>query len=118
MKLTLSENEIQKTILEYLAIKEKQGKCYCFRAQAGQGRIEGGGYMKFGRAGNPDIVCCVNGKFVGFEIKDKQIKKRTNTYKNTQSEAQNKAERAIRRAGGEYYLIRDLESVVAYFNIV
>ncbi len=99
------ESDIQKAVLDYLRIKENQGKCYCYRTQAGAVRVEKAGYkgfMKFGRAGVPDITCVINGKFVGIEIK-------TSTGK--MSEAQTEAKKAVEVAGGRYFVVRNLEDV-------
>jgi len=49
------------------------------------------------RAGAPDIVACVRGRFVGFEIK---------TEKGRQSELQKYNEREILRSGGLYFIIK------------
>ena len=96
------ETDIQKSILDYLSYKENAFKCYCFRAQAGAIRTEGGGYMRFGKAGVPDIVCCVKGKFIGLEVKNEKGKQSLN---------QQVAEGKIKHTGGKYYIVRSIDDV-------
>jgi len=102
-----TENQLQKVILDYLGYKEKAFKCYCFRVHAGAVRLEKGGYMRFSKAGVPDIVCCVDGKFIGLEVKIKNGK---------QSPSQLEAEGKIKHVGGKYYVVKSLEEVEKIIN--
>lgn len=52
----------------------------------------------FGRSGIPDIICCVNGKFLAIECK---------AGKNTTSALQERELAAIRRAGGVALVINE-----------
>ena len=47
---------ITNKILKYL---KEQPCCFAFKEHGGA----------YGTAGNPDIICCCNGKFVAFEVK-------------------------------------------------
>ena len=91
------ETPIQKDILKFLDDMEKLAKkpLYYFRSGAGAFKVEGG-FFKTGRAGCPDITLVVNGKFIGIEVKapGKQ-----------QSKNQKEAEKQIKFAGGEYYVV-------------
>lgn len=62
---------------------------------------------KFMTPGIPDIVACVDGLFVGIEVKRPGAK-------NEQSEAQKIHERNINKSGGVYLLVDSLEEVVNY----
>ena len=53
---TMNENEIVKQVKEYLkSVKD----CFFWKEHGGQ----------FGTAGIPDIIACVRGRFVAFEVK-------------------------------------------------
>lgn len=101
-ELVMSEREIQRNILDYLQILENQGKCYCFRAGSGAIKTDQGRFFKTGKAGCPDIICAFSGKFIGLEVKKESGR---------QSPIQCETEEKIRRAGGEYHLVRSLDEV-------
>ena len=48
------------------------------------------------KVGIPDLVCCINGYFIGIEVKQAT---------GIQSEAQKVNELAIKNAGGQYWLV-------------
>ena len=83
---------------------ENQIKDYLFSKGIYFFKVHG---SKFMPAGIPDIVCCVDGSFLGIEVK------RPNA-KNEQSEQQKVHERNITKSGGKYLLVDSLEEVVAY----
>ena len=62
---------------------------------------------KFMPAGIPDIICCVEGWFLGIEVKRPGAK-------NEQSEQQKVHERNINKSKGTYLLVDSLEEVVDY----
>jgi len=103
----MKETQLQRAILDYLEIMENQDKCYCFRAGAGMIKTQTGGIFKTGRAGCPDIICCINGKFVGFEVK---------TPSGKQIPSQKEAEAVIRKNGGEYHVVRSIDDIMNYFE--
>ena len=98
----MKEILIQRAILNYLQILENRGKVYCFRAGAGMIPTKAGGMFKTGRAGCPDIVCCVDGKFVGLEVKNEKGK---------MSDKQKEAKELIEKVGGSYYVVRSINDV-------
>lgn len=59
------------------------------------------------RKGCPDIVCSIQGRFVGFEIK---------TRTGRLSEHQKQAHEAIRASGGEVYVIRSVQQLEEVFH--
>lgn len=74
-----------------------------FRNNTGATKI-GGRYVRFGAPGSPDIVACVNGQFVGIEVKRPGGKL---------SEAQEAVQNALHRAGGHYLVVRDVSDLHA-----
>ena len=64
-------------------------------------KVHGSSFME---PGIPDIVCCINGHFVGIEVKDKG-----KLY--NQSSAQKIHEININKANGIYILADNLETV-------
>jgi len=98
----MRESVLQKGIMEYLGWREDALRLYWFRAGSGAMKLESGRYFKTGRPGVPDIVVIMKGRFIGLEVK---------TPKGRQSEAQEKAQNQIQRAGGEYYIVRSISDV-------
>jgi hypothetical protein len=103
------ETGIQTAILHLLALHENMGHVYAVRHNSFSGRIVRGnrpnspvGFIKQSKKGVPDILCCIKGTFVGFEVK-------TGTGK--QSPEQKAAQTAIEKAGGKYYLVRNIGDV-------
>lgn len=91
----MSEKEIQKQCIEYL----KKRNIFFYRQN--QGRM---GRIKFTSInGVPDIVAVIKGKYVGIELKDEKGK---------QSEDQKTFQKNLEQAGGEYWLIRDLDELI------
>ena len=50
------EKDITNQIMRYL---KTVPDCFCWKQHGGQ----------YGTAGLPDIICCINGRFVAFEVK-------------------------------------------------
>jgi hypothetical protein len=99
-KIKIPERDIQKSVLAYL---NHLKKIYFFRSGNGAIRTELGNFFRTGRPGNPDIVVCYKGIFVGLEIKTKTGK---------QSPSQEKTEQEIINAGGKYFIIRSIDDVI------
>ena len=108
-KKGLSERVIQKGILDLLKmIKDRGAPIYAIRTASGSVTTDTGRRFSTGRAGCPDITVCVNGLFVGLEVKTKTGR---------QSELQKKAQAEIERANGFYYIVRsnkDVEVALSY----
>ena len=106
MKMS-QETQIQKTILNYLQLKENMWELYFFRSGAGAVRVNNAlwkdRFFKTWKAGCSDITICKNGRFVWLEVKTEKWK---------QSEKQKEAERRIKKAWWEYYIVRSLEEVI------
>lgn len=87
-----NENKVKESIQGYL----KELGAYQFK-------VHGSIYM---RAGIPDIVCCIKGRFIGIEAKD---------YGNGPSELQLAHGRQIEKAGGIFivaYCVSDVQKVL------
>lgn len=95
----MAESDIQKTIIDYLKIKRH----FFWRNNSGAYKTENGGFVRFGEAGSPDICIVKDGFFIGLEVK---------ASKGKQSPNQIEWEKAIKAAGGEYYVVRSLDEVI------
>lgn len=82
------ETKVQKAIQNY--IRSIGG--YCFKEHADM----------FSRAGIPDIICCVKGRFIGIEAKDGD---------NTASDLQIANGILIKKAGGLFIIAKSVEEV-------
>jgi len=102
MAIKHTESMIQRAILDYLGLISKHEPVYYFRAGSGAFQTAQGRYVKTGRPGVPDIICCAYGKFLGIEVK---------TEKGRQSQAQKQAEQDIDRAGGDYFIVRSVSDM-------
>ncbi|MFA6992224.1 MAG: hypothetical protein WC269_03005 [Candidatus Gracilibacteria bacterium] len=108
MKYLSTEKETQKAVMKYLGLRH----ILHWRNQSGQMSIKDNmgnfkGVMNLGMAGSPDIFALHDGTLFGFEIKD---------IKGKQNDNQKDFERRMNEAGGEYYVIRDLNEVIEIFG--
>jgi hypothetical protein len=99
----MKETQLVRQSLDYC---EYQPNMPFTRTQAGAVRTEKS-FIKFGKAGWPDITGCYHGKFVGIECK---------VGKNTQSESQKFIGDKIKIAGGEYFIIHSLDEFILAIN--
>jgi len=83
------EKDITNQIMKHL---KTVPHCFCWKQHGGQ----------FGTAGIPDIICCLNGRFVAFEVK-------TETGKLTK--LQESTIQKIQRAKGEAFKVTSLTEV-------
>ena len=101
------ESDIQKECLQLLQIAENQKQLYFIRCNVFSGKIKRAngtdGFIKQAKAGAPDIIICVDGLFVGLEIKTKIGK---------QSDLQKAAQIKIEKAGGKYFIIRSVRDMI------
>lgn len=93
-----NEKAIQNAVLEYLSLK----KVFHWRNNTGALKTENGGFLRFGTVGSPDVFVIHKGRIIGLEIKDKA----------RQSDGQKEFEKAMKKAGGEYYIIRNIDEVM------
>lgn len=82
------EQTIQKKIINYL----NSIGCYVIKS------------IVASRSGVPDIICCLNGRFVTFEVKREDGRA---------SELQKYNMTQIQKAGGSAYIVRSVEEVAA-----
>lgn len=82
------EGELKTRIRRYLTDKG----IYWANIQAGPGS----------KPGDPDIVMCLDGRFVGIEAKAK---------KGIQSDIQRKRQKEIEQSKGRYYIVRSMEDI-------
>jgi len=98
----MKETAIQRAIITLLQYLENSGKLYFFRSGAGAVRTEKGSYFKTGKPGCPDISVCMDGRYIGLEVK---------TKKGRQTDNQKEAQQRIEKAGGEYHIVRSVREV-------
>ena len=87
----MAERDIVAAILRLL---KKTPNCFCWKEHGGM----------YGTAGIPDIIACINGRFVAFEVK-------TETGK--LSKLQGLTIQRIKKAGGKAYTVRSAAEVAA-----
>jgi hypothetical protein len=99
----MKESYVQRQILDYLALKG----IFHYRNNSGAmpvGEGPGRRFIRFGTLGSPDIVCVINGHFVGIEVKAPKGK-----WRDSQVEFQKNLE----PAGGRYILAYSLDDVMS-----
>jgi Holliday junction resolvase len=85
------EKDLVKSILQYL---RSVPHCFCWKVHGGM----------YGVAGLPDVVCCIRGKFVCFEVK---LPKKKPTV------LQQKTIEKIIEAGGTAHVVHSVDDVRA-----
>lgn len=85
----MAERDIVAAILRLL---KKTPRCFCWKEHGGM----------YGTAGIPDIIACVDGRFVAFEVK---------TETGRLSKLQEVTLGRIRDAGGRAYMVRSAAEV-------
>ena len=85
----MAEREIVGAIMRML---RKWPRCFCWKEHGGM----------YGTAGIPDIIACVDGRFVAFEVK---------TETGRLSRLQKATLGRIRNAGGRAYMVRSVAEV-------
>ena len=83
------ERDIVADILQYL---RSLPDTFCWKEHGGM----------YGQAGIPDIICCISGRFVAFEVK---------TSTGVLSKLQDVTIRKIQAAGGIAHVVRSVEEV-------
>ena len=99
------EKDIKRQILNWLL---RRPKTYCW-TQASVGIYDHnlGFFRSAPKKGIPDIICCIDGKFVGIEVKRPG---------NKLSEAQKGFKAGIELAGGVYAVVFSLEETKRLFS--
>ena len=87
----MKEADIVKAILKYL---KTVPKCFFWKEHGGM----------YGRAGIPDIIACIDGRFYGFEVK---------TEDGIPTKLQESTIRKIKNAGGIALIVRSVDEVKA-----
>ena len=90
------EKDITNAILKYL---KTVPDCFCWKEHGGM----------YGTAGLPDIICCIKGRFVAFEVK---------TEKGKLTKLQEITIQRIQRAKGEAYKVSSLDEVKSILKLM
>ena len=102
----MKESIIQRSVMDYLRMVEKQQGLYFFRANSGAFKTERGNFVKTGKAGLSDIVCIQkkpdHARILFLEVKNE---------KGRQSKTQKEAEEAVTYCGAEYHIIRSIGDI-------
>lgn len=93
------ESQIQKSILEYLALKGY----FHWRNNSGGFKNDKGHFFRFGAVGSPDVFLLHKGILWGIEVK---------TDKGTVSDAQKAFGALIVNNGGNYLVARSIDDVI------
>ena len=93
--MTTPESKLKRSLKNIL---NDRGAYWCAVAE--------GAYAK---PGDPDIIVCYKGKFIGIEAK---------TYEGSQSQWQKLRERMITKAGGIYLIVRSPEDVIRMLDAI
>lgn len=109
----MKESDIQNTICEYLALRQR---CF-FRLnnipafnRGGDGGFTMRRLPKYTPRGLPDIVVVAGGQFIALEVKKPANKGSSKTY---QSPDQKIFQALVEKHGGKYHVVRSLEDVQA-----
>ena len=90
----MKESDIVRAILKYL--KNVPG-CFAWKEHGGM----------YGTAGIPDIICCLRGRFYGFEVKKED---------GEPTKLQEATIRKIQNAGGTALVVRSVDEVRAVID--
>jgi len=94
-----TEKSTQAALIQWLEYK----KIFHWRNNTGAFKTERGGFIKFGAVGSPDIVCIINGQYVGVECKD---------VKGVLSPNQKIFKEKLEKAGGIYLVARSVTDTI------
>jgi hypothetical protein len=95
----MNESYTQRQILDYLTLKG----IFHYRNNSGAFKRDDGHFYRFGALGSPDIICVINGQFVGIEVKAPKGKLR---------DSQVEFQMNLEAAGGKYILAYSLDEVI------
>jgi hypothetical protein len=96
----VKESDVQRQILDYLKLK----RIFHYRNNSGVFVDANKHFYPFGATGSPDIICVLNGRYVGIQVK---------AAKGKQSVHQKEFQNHLEAAGGKYILARDLDDVIS-----
>ena len=94
----MKEKEIQRAIIEYLQWQ----KIFCWKQNNAGIQKPDGHFIPSGMRGVPDILCIIQGRFVGIEVK---------VEGRYQSPAQREFQQRCENAGGIYLLVHSVDEV-------
>ena len=96
----MRESDVQKAIIQYLEVKH----IFHYRNNSGAYKAEHGSFIRYGAVGSPDIICVINGQYVGIEVK--RPGGRLSPFQKIFAEN-------LVKAGGRYILAFSIDDVIA-----
>src|ERR1700721_165734 len=99
----MKESDVQRQILDYLTLRG----IFHYRNNSGAFVDSQKHFYRFGALGSPDIICVINGQYVGIEVK---------APKGKQSEHQKEFQKQLEAAGGRYLLVYSLDDVISLIS--
>ena len=107
----LSEQQIQKQILDFLAVKKRAGGLYFTKVPLGAMKVSNQRAVPNPMRGFPDILCCYRGRLIGIEVKSK------NKWRSPETKAaQERVQGELKAAGAIILVVDSVDSVVAFFG--
>ena len=94
----MNESALVKICILWLGYK----RIFCYRQNSGAGITPSGRFIRYGKVGSPDIIAVIGGKYIGIECK---------IGKGRQSPSQIEFQEKLENAGGEYWIVRQLEDL-------
>jgi predicted LPLAT superfamily acyltransferase len=98
VKQKVKESDIQRSIIEWLSYQ----RIFHYRNNSGGFKDANQHFYRFGATGSPDIVCVIEGRYVGIEVKASDGR---------QSDAQRDFQARLEAAGGLYILAKSIDDV-------
>lgn len=95
----MAGSELVRACEQYLQIKG----IFHYRNNSGALKTATGGFVRFGAVGSPDLIAVIKGQYIGIECK---------MGTGRQSPGQKEFEKNLIRAGGKYWLIRDVQELI------
>ena len=109
---SLSEQAIQRQILDFLAVKARAGGLYFTKVPLGAMKVGNQRSVPNPMRGFPDILVCYRGRFVGIEVKHPNKSHGNPETRTRQARVQGE----LKAAGAIILVVDSVDSVAAFFG--
>lgn len=106
------EQDIQRQILDLLAVKARAGGLWFSKVPLGPMRVGGQRTVPNPMRGFPDILCCYHGRFIGIECKHPNKSHGNPKTRIRQARVQG----GLKAAGAIILVVDSVDSVAAFFG--